>query len=257
METSNKLSRQCEDTLASMLGLALHFLEVLRFNDKNPQQLYAVCLYARLLELASGCKALLEKNALAGISILLRSMFEADIDLTNMLKCPEYWKRMEASFFKEKLRLTKEAASSTPNPYLGEIRAKRKPSQDLKEIQADLDRLIAEKNGPIDIRCRADFAGRQNEYLTIYTTLCLDTHNNIQSLRDWHLEVTSPNDYQVIVFKKDKTDLLGYLSAIAGIILQQTKALADFLKTEGIEFNKYFQEMETLQEMLNQNAEKE
>ena len=114
MTTNNQLAAQCEDFLASVLGLAFHFFKTLEFNRKDPQQLYSICLYARILELASGCKALLENNAFVGIPILLRSMFEADIDLTNSLKCRDYYKRMYASFLEQKLRLTKEAASTRP-----------------------------------------------------------------------------------------------------------------------------------------------
>ena len=112
MPNTNEVAKQCEDTLASVLGLAMHFLKTLSFNRKDPQQLYSVCLYTRLIEIASGCKALLEKNSLVGIPIFLRSMFEADIDLTNLMKNRDYSKRMYASFLNEKLRLTKEAASS-------------------------------------------------------------------------------------------------------------------------------------------------
>ncbi|MDN3511361.1 MAG: DUF5677 domain-containing protein [Candidatus Jettenia sp. CY-1] len=170
------------------IGPALHFLEMLCFNQKNPQQLFSVCLYARLLELATACKVLLEKNAMVGIPILLRSMFEADIDLTNLMKCPDYYKRMYASFLKEKLRLTKEAASSRPNPFLTEIREDRNPKKDLCETQAELDQLIAENNGPIDIRHRAEFASKLDGYLSNYKSLCLDTHNNINSLEEWHIK---------------------------------------------------------------------
>lgn len=67
MTESKEIYERCEESLASVLGLALHFLETLRFNRKNPQQLFSVCLYARLLELATACKALLEKNAMVGI----------------------------------------------------------------------------------------------------------------------------------------------------------------------------------------------
>jgi len=45
MQNANEVATQCEDTLASVLGLAMHFLKTLSFNRKNPQQLYSVCLY--------------------------------------------------------------------------------------------------------------------------------------------------------------------------------------------------------------------
>lgn len=248
MTRTNEVAKQCEDNLASVLGLALHFLEILSLNRNDPQQLYSVCLYTRMVEIASGCKSLLENKALVGIPILLRSMFEANIDLTNLMKCRDYSKRMYASFLKEKLRLTREAASSKPNPFLAAVRLKRNPTEDLTETQNELDGLVAEKNGPIDIRCRAELAGKLDEYLSIYNMLCLDTHNNIRSLEEWHIEHSGPDDYKVVAFKQTKADLVHHLSAIPGILLVQTKALADFLHIGDLEFERYFQEYKLLQQ---------
>jgi hypothetical protein len=255
MTKSEDSFKRSDELLASILGLALHFLETLRFDRNDPQQLFSICLYARLLELATACKALLEKNAVVGIPILLRSMFEADIDLINLLRCRDYHKRMYASFLKEKLRLTKEAASSRPNPLLTAIRANRNCKKDLNETQTELDRLLAEKNGPIDIRCRAEFAGKLDEYLSNYNSLCLDTHNNIRSLENWHIEKMADADYQVVVFKQTKTDVVPEAMYISHILLYQTKSLADFLGTTGIEFDGYFAALHGLADSFAVDAE--
>jgi len=257
MLNANEVATQCEEVLASVLGLAMHFLKTLSFNRKDGQQLYTVCLYTRLVEIASGCKALLEKNSLVGIPIFLRSMYEADIDLTNLVKCRDYSKRMYASFLKEKLRLTKEAASSKPNPFLIAVRASRNPAEDLKETKDELDRFVAEKHGPIDIRSRAELAGKLDEYLSVYNMLCLDTHNNIRSLEEWHLEVVDSDNYHAVAFKQTKADLVHHLSVIPGIVLVQTKALADFLGTDGISFEKYYEEYTELKQAVKQLAAEE
>ncbi len=249
------LAKQCETLLESVLGLALHLLETLRFDRRNPQQLYAVCLFSRLLELAFGCKAMLEKQALMGVPVLLRSMFEADIDLTNLMRYQDYSKRMYASFLEQKLRLTKEAASSRPNPFFADIRKHRTPKEDLAQTQREVDKLRSEKTGPIQIRCRAELAGKLDEYLSVYNTLCLDTHNNIRSLEDWHLDETSAGEYRVVAFKMTKADLLHYLSAIPAMLLAQSKALADFFGTEGIEFGRYFDKLKAMQADLKVHAE--
>lgn len=253
MIESKENYKRCEEALASVLGLALHFLKEVRFNRKDPQELLSVCLYARLLELATACKALIENKALVGIPVLLRSMFEADIDLTNLMKIPAYYKRMNASFLKEKLRLTKEAASSRPSPFLDAVRQNRDPKKDLLETQAELDRLTAEKNGPINIRCRAEFAGKLDEYLTNYSILCLDTHNNIRSLEEWHIEKLTAEEYRVVLFKQSKADIVPALMYISHILLTQTKLLADFLGTTGIEFDRYFLELQELADSVTAN----
>lgn len=99
------IAKYCEDHLAHELGLGLHVLKSAHFDKKHPQHLYAVCLYARIFDLACACKALLEKKAFVGLPPLLRGMFEADVALRNVLKSPDFFKRMYAAFLKEKQRM--------------------------------------------------------------------------------------------------------------------------------------------------------
>jgi hypothetical protein len=248
MTDATKLAQQYEDLLESILELALRFLGTLRFNLDDPQQLYSVCLYSRLLELAYASKALMEKNALAGIPVLLRSMFEADIDLTNLMKCRDYWKRMDATFLEQKLRLTKEVVSTRPNEFLTEIKRHHDFKKDLKKTQKQLNSYRGTKNGPISIRRRAELAGKLDEYLTVYNLLCQDTHNNIRSLENWHIKSNTPGEYCVATSKLAKSDLIHCLSAIPIILFAQTKSLAEFLGTEGIEFDRYSLEIENLRQ---------
>ena len=67
-------------------------------------------------------------------------------------------------------------------------------------------------------------------------------------------KVAGPNDYSVVVFKETKADLVHYLSAIPGILLLQTKALADFLGIDEIDFDKYFKEFTALQQVVKELA---
>ena len=89
-------------------------------------------------------------------------------------------------------------------------------------------------------------AGKLDEYLSNYSGLCLDTHNNIRSLEDWHIQKTADGDYHVLLFKQVKSDIIIDVMYISHILLNQTKALADFLKTTDIEFDWYFTELNGL-----------
>ena len=244
---SEALVLECENTLASALGLATGVLDVIRFDHQNLQQLFAVCLFARLVELATACQALLEKNALVALPMLVRSLFEADIDLRNIVTDKDYWKRMRASFLTQQLKLTKEAASANPNPFLQAIRETRTPQEDIERIENELAGLKRGGSGPICIRARAERAGHLDVYLTVYNMLCLDTHNNIRSLEDWHIEMKTTNDYHVVLCKKDKRDLMELLTLIPGILLIQCKAISDFLGIENIDFSPYFRELQAMQ----------
>lgn len=255
MSNAAKLARQCEDVLASVLGLSLHFLETLRFNQNDVQQLYSVCLYSRLLELATASKALMEKKALVGIPVMLRSMIEADIDLTNLMKYGDYSKRMYATYLKQKLRLTKQAASAISNPFFTEVKKHRDVKKDLEEIQKELEAYIKKNTGPISIRSKAELAGKMDEYLSVYNLLCLETHNNINSLEDWHIESKTLKNYQAVAFKLQMSDLIPYLFEIYSILLGQTKSLAEFLGTKDVEFKRYFDEMAHLRKAVIKSQE--
>ena len=237
----------CKNVLASVLGLAMHFLNILTFDRKNPQKLYPVCSYIRLLELACACKALVEKDALIGIPVLLRSMFEIDIDLTNLIREPEYFKYMYAAFLKEKHKFVNEVEKPKDNPFFVDIKIQQNSKADIEKTEGELAKLKNAGFSPLNIKQRAERAGKLNEYVSLYKDLCLDTHNNISSLEDWHIEMNG-SDYKVAAFKKKAGDLLPHLIAILGILLHQTKNLAGFLQIDGIQFEKYFQELESIQQ---------
>ncbi|MFC1580870.1 DUF5677 domain-containing protein [Thermodesulfobacteriota bacterium] len=252
MKEPNELTSLCEESLSSIIGLALHLLKILEFNREDSQQLFSVCVYARLVELACACNALLEKNSLIGIPVLLRSMFEASVDLSNLIKHPEYTKTMLASFLKEKFRITKEVIKDDSNPFFESIKTNQNLNEVLQDTQQMLKQLTSEGHSPKSFRDRAEQAGKINEYLSVYNTLCLDTHNNIRSLEDWHIDISSLGEYHTVIFKKEKSDLMNMLCAIPSMLLHQTKAIADFLNVKEIEFKKYFEELYALQQSVKE-----
>jgi len=251
---NKSLVQQCENSLESVLDVSLKLLKAIKFDRKNTQQLYAVCLYCRILELAFGCKVMMDNNALVGIPILLRSMFEADIDLVNVMKHSDYPKQMCAAYIEQQIRMTKAAIASKSNPFFAEIHKQREPHRDLKEAELELEKLIPDKN-PHRIKGRAKLAEKLEEHNSIYNMLCSETHNNIQSLERWHLNVTSMDEYHVEVFKTSKDDILHYLSAIPGILLVQSKAMAEFIGVEGVDFEPCFKEFRSMQSSVAAHAQ--
>jgi len=243
---NKSLVQQCENSLDSVLELALKILETLKFDRKDAQQLYAVCLYARILELAYGCKAMMDSNTLVGIPVLLRSMFEADIDLVNVLKHADYPKQMQAAFVEQKIRLTKNAIASESSQYFAEMYKNLDLSNELKKAKLELKKLNPNEN-LCSIKGRAEFAGKLEEYLSVYNMLCLDTHNNIRSLEQWHLNVISMDEYHAEIFKTSKDEILHCLSTIPGILLLQSKAMAEFIGVKGVDFEPCFKEFRAMQ----------
>lgn len=235
MTQDQHLAEQWKAAIDSVLGLALHCLGRLRFDRNNGQHLVAVCLYARLTELATANAALIEAKALAGVPALVRSMFEADIDLTNCLRSKDYFRSMYARFVEEKVKITRTAVSCGSSPFFSEIRRVRDSQRDLAEAEAELQKLVAAGHRPLSIRARAEAAGRLNEYLSIYSLLCLDSHNNVNALERWHVEKDAEGRHQVMLFKMATSDQLCHLTAIHGILLSQTKAVSDFFSIKEVD----------------------
>jgi hypothetical protein len=257
--TSRKvLTQLCEDSLSSALGCALSFLEKVSFDKKDGQQVAAICLFARITELAASCKALLEKQALVGLPILLRSMFEADVDLTNCINDTSYFKAMYAAFLKERIRLTKEALPDKDNPYLSPISQFRDFGNELQVTQVELEQLESEGCCSLNIRERSDKAGKLNEYLSLYNMLCLDTHNNIGSLENYHIiSGENQSDYHVVVFNVKKEDLLACISAIPGILFHRTRDLMEFFGLDDFKIVNCFENFKKLQQSLEEHAQSE
>lgn len=255
MITDEKLAAEYQTMLSSVLGLSQHLISELKFDGKNPQQLYVVYLYARLHELACGAMALLETGALVGVPLLLRAMFECDVDLTNALKDPQYYKNIRSSFLKEQIKLGSLAESSENNPYFGSPDAKADILVRLQQLRKELASLKSEDRGPLQIYDRALRAEKLQEYQTVYNMLCGDTHNSIESLENWHVDKSSPSQFRVTLFRMRKGEILHYLSSIPGVLLINAQAVAEFYGVERINFDAYFHRFKQLHSELTGKAD--
>lgn len=256
--TKKELVQYCEHNIESSLVCALSLLDIVRFDKKNGQQLTVVCLFARIVELAASCKALLEKNALTGLPVLLRSMFEADIDLTNCINEENYFKNMYASLLKEKIKRLKESFPEKDNPYLEPIDGSDSLESELEATENEYETLKIDGYKPLGIKDRSEKAGKIAEYHSIYNILCLDTHNNIASLEKNYLEHdNAQDDYQVAIFNATKEDHLAFISAIPGIIFHRIMDLINFFQLENFDIQDAFRNFKNTQQALEMFANSE
>jgi hypothetical protein len=85
-----KLLPQMQRVAADVLRDA----ELLRFDKTNPHQLYAVCIYGSIVEIAYGCIAILNNKQVTALPILLRSFLEAYADFRACIEDHEYYKSL-------------------------------------------------------------------------------------------------------------------------------------------------------------------
>ncbi len=179
------------------LSDVVNAMPMIRFDIDNLAHVYAVSLHASIVQLCGGCLALAKTEHSAGVPILLRSLYEAVVDLDNLVRDPDYRERMEAANLVQFLKVLE---ASPSNPLLAGL-AERHDLVALKtELSSQLEDLHSRRRGQMDFRARCEAVSRGNEYKSIYLLLCLDAHNNVTSLFDRHLSGRESGQVEVSVF---------------------------------------------------------
>jgi hypothetical protein len=172
-------------------------MPLIHFDPVRRPHLYAVTLHASIVQLCGGSLAMARTEHTAGIPVLLRSMFEALVDLDNLVRDAGYHERMDAANLDQFLKLLRACPT---NPLMAALDQKHDIPTIAAELQTELDGLRARKRGQKDLRARCVDVGREDEYLSVYTLLCLDAHNNVTALIDRHVSEGESQTLQVDAF---------------------------------------------------------
>ncbi|HEU4601246.1 MAG TPA: DUF5677 domain-containing protein, partial [Steroidobacteraceae bacterium] len=172
-------------TVASkLLALTKEFVDVclveaknLKFDKQHPQQLYSICTYGSLLELASGIVLHAEAKQTICIPILMRSFLDAFATFGCCIKDPNHFKAMYASFTKEKLRLLDAATENPANPYLAGLAASMDAASEKSRLTKELADIKGQGYRPLKPWEEFQKADLSAEYQSLYWQLCLHAHN--------------------------------------------------------------------------------
>jgi hypothetical protein len=168
------------------IEVMLRCVAVLQFQTPAPQ--LAIALHGTVIELFSGCVALVECERLSAIPIVLRSLFEAVVDLDNLLQNPTYIEHMEAADLRQRKELLIQGRT---NPLMSGLDLKLDLVGELKTVGPRLAELERRGHGRLKIKDRCIAVGREDEYRSIYALFTLDVHNNISALADRHTEAVN------------------------------------------------------------------
>jgi hypothetical protein len=178
------------ETASAVVPVVLDAAKRLRHDD-SMRQIYALALHGTIIEEFSPCILLTQFGEPNTIPIILRSMYEALVDLDNLLRDASYVERMEAANIVQTLKIM------SGGPLREEFQVGRK--EDFEQLSARLAALEKEGKGSLSIRARCDAVGRLGEYEGIYGLFCLDTHNNASALAERHISAL-PNGTPLISF---------------------------------------------------------
>lgn len=163
------------DAASEILPAVLEAAKRLRHTDTE-SQLYALALYGTITELFSACVVLANWGEPTAIPIIERSMYEALVDLDNLLQDPSYHCRIEHANIKQTLKIMRSG------PLRGAFDKARSEELDARRVEIE-----DEGKASLDIWQRAKAVGRSDEYESLYALFCLDGHNNASALAERHL----------------------------------------------------------------------
>jgi hypothetical protein len=148
-------------------------------HEDSVAQIYALGLYGSMIEQFSACVLLAQFGEPTTIPIILRSMYEALVDLDNLVQDASYACRIEHANIKQMLNIV------GSGPLREALQKGHKADYD----QMTARRVEIEDQGKASLkiwqRCAA--VGRSDEYNSLYALFCLDTHNNASALAERHL----------------------------------------------------------------------
>ena len=219
------------DRLGELFESIVDQISKITFDKNHPQQLYTVCLYGSILESSLAClKVLKDERTHAAIPVLARNIFEAYVDLVNLVRYPEYIHIMNAIYLREKKRLFNATITNGhKNPFLGQPVNYGDLEADYDKIKKELDDLKSRGIKPISIKDKFDRAELEAQYVSVYPLMCNHSHNNLSVLEKRHIK-QSNGDHEVHYFQRwKKKDLLHYLNHISRILYDSTLMIGKLL----------------------------
>ena len=203
-------------------NVVLTSMDLLPIKTVTEPQLSGVTLHATIFELFSGCLVLAETCREAGIPILLRSMYEALVDLDNLVRDPSYHQHMEIANLRQVARAI---GSNGRGVAVDRTRGGAKVSRDA--LLAELAALKKRGKKPLGLDERCVLAGRTEEYESLYADLCLDAHNNIAALTQRHVRAVGTDGHlEISVLGDPDVDaVVRHLSMGVGFLLESAQLI--------------------------------
>jgi hypothetical protein len=224
IENINKL-QELYDEVEKLTG-------TVRFDKTNSQHFMAILLHSSIVELASSCIVLLETERYTAVSVLVRSILEAFVDLVNVIKDPNYHNVIHANFLKKKGEYFESIIKWNANNPDAQITVPPLNfDQELRESKDELKKLKILGFEPNSIKKRFEVAGMTHQYIKRYAELCHASHNSLSILEARHCEEAQGDDFSITLFKKIPDREVGFYTLDIAEYL--TKSMAEIWTFRG------------------------
>jgi hypothetical protein len=227
--------------LGDLHDQCLELCKQLRFDKQHKLHFALVSLYGSIIELVGCMLILIKNNAKLGIPSLFRTFLETFVEFHNLVRDPKYGYYMEASFFKEWLRVLN-VAREAQNPYLSGISSLPNLPAIISDQESQLHDLKTRGYKPLIIREKFKRANMLEVYTSFYNFLCTESHSNKRALINRHMNI-SANGYELVFYKNEPDNrYLCYTDFAAGLLVSATVSIHDYLESPARSQVKDFQQ---------------
>lgn len=183
---------------------ALTYTKYLKFDKEHPWHRNLIALYCSLVEYSDSLIHLVKYQKGISVPVVFRGFLEAYVDFKNLAEDRMYGNHMEASYFKEWLKVIEEA-SQKQNAYLASIAEDSDLEVKIQENRNKLAELQSKGFGALNQFEKFEKAGMVEEYRSVYNIVCSHSHNNIRSLIDrFFIIETIKGDFEIALFKEQE-----------------------------------------------------
>lgn len=198
------------------------------FSKDHSLHRHIVALYGSIIELTGSLILLTDRRLLTGVPVLLRSVLEAYVDLYNLSENPAYGYALELCYIKEWLKILNEAKTGK-NEYLASIFNAPTLNSSISAWQKKKQALEGKGHKSLKVEQKFQRAGMEKEYRSIYNSLCSDSHNNLRSLIDRHVELNEAN-FEVVFYKAyTPEDSAHYIGMAVELLVRASEKVHAFL----------------------------
>jgi hypothetical protein len=216
------------DTLGQSISDAQRF----QFDDKNPQHLLTVCLYATIVQAAHDCAILLDEETVTIVGGALRSIVESWADLTSIIADENYGQRMAVTFAHEKKRYFQNMLQYPKNPFFADMARHLNADVALKATTTEIAKYEKDGHKPLSNKERLNRAGLADIYQAFYWQLCLDSHNSAAMLQVRHMEEDGAGNLKINLFgRTTNIQRINLLDPLVAILLDAGKRTHELFKT--------------------------
>ena len=226
----------------------IKLLKSVVFSKTNIRHFTLISLYGTILELVYSIGILAKSDTSIGISVLLRSIVEAHLDLSNLIKDSNYGYCLHAEYLTQWNNVLK-SAQSGDNLFLKDFSKHPNLTDRINETRAQIEDLKSKGFTPLSKRKKFEKANLDHAYSSFYNFLCCDSHNDLRSLYERH---TWPNpegtDFQMQCFAPiDLNEIVPEIDTCIGALLNSTENIHTYFKApQNTDLPELFRKLNTL-----------